>query len=452
MVEDEKKTQSEPEKNKPHKSARSPWTYIFRGIWRTPLGLLGVTLTTICATLMIIGLGAELLGVFTNPYLSAIIFLILPGGMVAGLILMPLAAYLRRRRWKKHGIEKQHLQINLSNHKHRLFIIGFIVLTSINFVILGTISYEGYHYTESNHFCGTLCHQVMEPEYTVYQRSPHARVECVSCHIGSGADWYVRAKISGLRQVAAVMLGTYNRPIHAPIEHLRPSRETCEQCHWPEKFTGKKIKTFNHFTNENQTVPEKTNISLHIGGHNPKTDAFEGIHWHVSKDIQVSFLAVDDKRTSIARVRVKRPDGSVDEYIKDDIEVPAEKENNWREMECVDCHNRPTHIYQSAEEVVDFGLLSKKINPEIAGIREDSLKVIQKAYVSREEAQKELANNLLKLQSERNPELAQTYSKDILSAGDYLLKQYLGNIWPEMKIDWGTYKSHLGHQNEKEGY
>lgn len=448
MAEDDKKTQEESQLDK---KTRSPWGFILRGLWRSPLGLLGVTLTTISATLMIIGLAAEFLGIFHNAYLGIFIFLVLPGGMVAGLLIMPVAAYFRRKRWKKHGEEKEHLQINLSNHRHRLFIIGFIVLTSINFVILGVISYEGYHYTESNQFCGTLCHQVMEPEYTVYQRSPHARVDCVNCHIGSGADWYVRAKISGLRQVAAVMLGTYSRPIHTPIEHLRPSRETCEQCHWPEKFTGKKTKTIFHFTNENQTEPEKVNVVLHIGGHNPKTDAFEGIHWHVSRDIQVTFLATDDKRTSISRVRVKRADGSIDEY-SNGAETPAGKEENWRVMECVDCHNRPTHIYKSAEAVVDFGLLSKKINPLLVGIREDSLKAIKKGYASRDEAQSELASYLMKLQTERNAEQATTYSKDIQLAGDYLLKEYMGNVWPNMNIDWGTYKSHVGHEYETEGY
>ncbi|OGP08264.1 MAG: hypothetical protein A2048_07270 [Deltaproteobacteria bacterium GWA2_45_12] len=408
-------------------------------------------LTTISATLMIIGLAAEFLGVFRNAYLGIFIFLVLPVGMIAGLLIMPVAAYLRRRHWEKHGVEKEHLQINLSNHRHRLFVIGFIVLTSINFVILGMISYEGYHYTESNQFCGAICHKVMEPEYTVYQRSPHARVDCVNCHIGSGADWYVRAKISGLRQVAAVMLGTYNKPIHTPIEHLRFSRETCEQCHWSEKFAGKKTKTFIHFTNENQLEPDKTNIALHIGGRNPRTEAFEGIHWHVSRDIQVSFLAADEKRTSIPRVRVKKEDGSINEYSNGE-EVPADKENKWRVMECVDCHNRPTHIYKSAEEAVDFGLLSKKINPEIIGLREDGLKALKKGYASREEARSELGQYLMGLQTERNQEQANLFSKDIQVAGDYLLEQYMGNVWPNMNIDWGTYKSHLGHEYELEGY
>jgi hypothetical protein len=71
----------------------------------------------------------------------------------------------------------------------------------------------------------------MEPEYTAYQFSPHAKVGCVQCHIGSGADWFVRSKISGSYQLYAVAFKKYPTPIPTPIGNLRPAQETCEQCH-----------------------------------------------------------------------------------------------------------------------------------------------------------------------------------------------------------------------------
>ncbi len=440
------KPKEDSEAAKIYKSERGPWNYIMRGMWRSPLGLLGVLLTTASASFLIIGLIAEFIGVFSNPYTGIFLFMILPLGMLTGLILMPIAAYLRRRKWKKHGVLREHLQINLSNHRHRLLIVGFIVATSINFTILTVVGYEGYHYTESNEFCGTVCHTVMNPEYTVYQRSPHARVECVSCHIGSGADYFLRAKISGLRQVLGIATGGYSKPIHAPVESLRPSQDTCEKCHWSEKYIGKTNKTFLKYENDTQAEPEKVNLTLYVGGLNPKTNKFDGIHAHIGKEI--SFLAVDDKRTQIAKVKVKHADGKVDEYVKDDITIPKDKENNWRTMECIDCHNRATHVYHSAEDVVDNGLTYKKINAEITGIREDSLAVINKKYASRDAAQKELVGELLKLQSARDVELAKTNQKDIELAGQYLLDQYLINIWPDMNVGWGTYRSHDNHRND----
>jgi len=425
---------------------------LIQGLWRSPLGVIGVGITTISITLIMIGMVIDMLGLIKNPYASLVTYTILPALMLFGLFLIPIAIYLQRRKWRKYGMDRDQIIINLSNPKHRLALIGFIVLTVANVSLLAIISYEGYHFTDSPYFCGMVCHQVMEPEYVAYQRSAHSRVACVECHIGPGAEWYAKAKISGLRQVVAVLRNTYNRPIPAPVHELRPARDTCEQCHWPEKFHGKKIKRFVSFTNDNQKEPKITEIALHTGGHNPENNTFEGIHWHVSQQVEVSYLAVDEKRTQIARVKVKRSDGTTDEFVKSDIEVPQNTEQQWRVMDCIDCHNRPTHIYNMPEERVDFGLLSKRINPEITGIREDSLQVITKEYASRAEAEDAMISDLLFLQKERSAEQAAKYKEDIIKAGSFLLEAYLGNVWPDMKVKWGTYPDHLGHQNADEGY
>ncbi len=439
---------------------RGPWGHLVRGMWRSPLGILGVVLTTVSATLMFLGLIVEVFGLTDNIYVPILAFMILPGGLITGLILIPLAAYIRRRQWYKYGIAKDHLQVNLSDHRHRRMVIWFTVLTVMFFSLLVVIGYEGYEFSDSPFFCGRVCHKVMAPEYTVYQRSPHAKVACIECHIGPGAQWFVRAKISGLRQVLAVMTNSYSRPIPAPVEHLRPARDTCEQCHWPDKFSGKKVKTFIHFTNDNQTTPEKVDIALHIGGRNPVTGEFEGIHWHVSKNVKVRYLAIDKKRLHIAKVKITRPDGSTDEFVKKDMKIPADinqsetgEDSGWRTMDCIDCHNRPTHTYDLPEDRVDFGLLSKKINPEIIGIREDSLAVLKADYNTRDEARAQMTNRLIELQTNRHGlDYVKRYDADLRKAGAYLLEAYLGNVWPNMNIKWGTYGSHIGHQRADEGW
>jgi hypothetical protein len=372
--------------------------------------------------------------------------------MITGLLMIPVAGFLRRRQWHKFGIAREHLHVNLSDPKHRKFLIGFIALTVVNVSVLAIIGYEGYHFTDSPYFCGEVCHVVMAPEYTAYQRSSHAKVVCVECHIGSGATWFVRAKISGLRQVAAVMTDNYSKPIPAPVEHLRPARDTCQHCHWPDKFHGKKIKIFKHFSNKEQVTPVINEMALHIGGRNPESDVFEGIHWHVSKDVEVQYLAADAKRTQIAKVKVKRPDGTTDEFTKSGLEMAEGEEGEWRVMDCIDCHNRPAHIYQMPEDVVDFGLLSKAINPVIPGIREDSLIAISGEYATRDEASEKIGPTLMELQYNRSGDEMQQYRAAIEKAGKYLVEGYLGNVWPETEVLWGTYKSHLGHQFEEEGY
>jgi hypothetical protein len=252
--------------------------------------------------------------------------------------------------------------------------------------------------------------------------------------------------------VKAVLTDDFNKPIPAPVEHLRPARDTCEQCHWPDKFHGKKIKEFTSFTNDDQEEPIMQEIALHIGGRNPLTDDFEGIHWHVSRDIKVEYQPLNEKRTEIGRVKVTHANGVVEEDTLDGAEE-GESHEEWRTMDCIDCHNRPTHVYDRLEERVDFGLLSKKINPEIPGIREDSITVLEEEYPSRKEAKEKIGENLLKLQAERHGnDFVAEHENDLVEASLFLVETYMNNVWPKLKITWGTYREHLGHQDADDGF
>jgi hypothetical protein len=216
---------------------------------------------------------------------------------------------------------------------------------------------------------------------------------------------------------------------------------------------NREVKKFIKYSDDDQENPEINDIALHIGGHNPVTSEFEGIHWHVSNDVKVTYLTLDEKRTSIPRVKVHYADGREDEYVKAGSEEEEHGEHaEWRTMDCIDCHNRPTHIYDYPEERVDFGLYSQAINGQIPGIREDSLTVIQKEYTSREEAKEKMAADLMAAQEQRDPEQAKQYADDIKKAADYLLEAYLGNVWPATDVQWGTYREHLGHQFAEEGF
>lgn len=420
---------------------------------KTPIGLFGICLTTICIILALVGLFGHITGLVSNPYAAIVTFLVFPTGAIIGLLLIPVSGYFRQKKWFKNNINKGNFIIDFSKRSHRQTIILFVVLTAGNVVFFGLVTYEAYHFTESDYFCGVVCHTVMEPEYTAYKRSPHAKVGCVSCHIGSGAEWYVKAKLSGLRQVKATFDNSYNTPIPAPVEHLRPAQETCEECHWPEKFHGKKIEEFISFSNSDQENPYIQEIALHIGGRNPITEEFEGIHWHVSDNVKVEYEPLDEKRTSIGRIKVSKRSGVTEEYFIDGPDGKDESEIQWRTMDCVDCHNRPTHVYDDLQETIDFGLFSKKIDPSIPGIREDSFTVLEKQYPSREEAKEQIIETLLSLQAERNgQEFVSEHESKLVESGAYLLKAYLDNVWPRMNISWGTYKGHNGHQNEDEGF
>lgn len=430
------------------------WKRLLGCTWKTPMGFIGISITTISITLLVLGLIGHVSGLIHNHYFAIFTFLFLPAAMMFGLFLIPLSCYFRQKKWFKDSLTNvENLKIDLANKQHRKGIVLFLVLSVINVTILVLVAYEAYHFTDSPYFCGVVCHTVMDPEYTAYQRSPHAKVECVACHIGPGASWYVQAKLSGLRQVKAVLDGDFSRPIPAPVEHLRPARDTCETCHWPEKFHGKKIKSFIHYDNDDQLEPEIQDIALKIGGRNPVTNAFEGIHWHVSNDVKVEYQALNGKRTKIGTVKVTRPGGITEEYNLADAQPEKGGEVKWRTMDCIDCHNRPTHVYDRLEDIIDFGLHSKKIDPQISGIREDSIAVLQAKYTSRDDATEQIVENLLARVAKRHGnEFVAAHEAEIAKSGSFLLEAYLNNVWPKMAVTWGTYRQHIGHRDADDGY
>ncbi len=257
----------------------------------------------------------------TESAYGGIIFLILvPSAFFGGLTLVPIGVYLAFKREcrvdpslpdKPIGEILRQLS---GEHDVRGRIIAFVLFSGANVVLTLVIMMAGFDYLDSASFCGLLCHKVMEPEYVMYQRSPHARVVCVDCHIGPGASWFVRSKISGLRQVYAVTAGTYSRPIPTPVEHLRPSRETCEQCHWPQKFHADKLKIITHYDNDRNNTKRYTVLLLKIGGPEAAGAKASGIHWHVSQGNRVIYISEKGERKDIPWVRFERGNEPAVEY------------------------------------------------------------------------------------------------------------------------------------------
>ena len=168
------------------------------------------------------------------------------------------------------------------------------------FIMLSAVgSYRAYEFTDSTTFCGQLCHTVMHPEDIAHDHSAHARVSCVECHVGSGASWYVKSKMSGLRQVVKTVLNTYPRPIETPVANLRPASQTCEQCHWPRRFWGAQLKVFNHFASDEANTPRQVRLLIKTGGGDPNSgQEAAGIHWHMNIANKIEYRS-DPKRQNI---------------------------------------------------------------------------------------------------------------------------------------------------------
>ncbi len=273
---------------------------------RNLTSIAGALLATISVLLFLVFFVGDLVGLtaHSNPYIGIVFFIVLPSLFVVGLLIIPLGVYFERRRL--HAGRPPSLRhwprLDLNDARVRSVVFAVVVLTPVNLMIVSTAAYKGVEEMDSPQFCGAVCHEVMEPEYTAYQNGPHSKVNCVACHIGPGAGWFVRSKMSGLRQVVAVAFNTHSRPIESPVHNLRPAMETCAQCHWPTKFHGDKIETKHEFAEDEANTESVTTLRLRIGG----TDGAgkpTGIHWHVAEQNVVEYVALDENRQKIGYVK-----------------------------------------------------------------------------------------------------------------------------------------------------
>ncbi len=371
---------------------------------------------------------------FSNPYVSILTYLGVPAFLIGGIFLAFAGAWREHRR-RAHGTGPASLQIDLSRPRDRRNLIAFVT-GSIVFLLLSAVgSYNAFNFTESVTFCGETCHKVMKPELTTHDHGPHARVACVECHVGKGASWFVKSKISGSYQLYAVAFDKYPRPIPTPIKNLRPARETCEECHWPQSFVGNLDRTFNYFASDETNTPYSIRLLLKIGGSDPARGPVGGIHWHNLPGNTVEYIATDAARQKIPWVRVTDADGKVTVFKTKNFTNDVSK-MEIRTMDCMDCHNRPSHRYLSPERAVNQAMALKKIDPGMLWIKTNAMYVLTQPYNTDEEASNKIAGALL----ERYPNDPRV--KDAIAA---VRQIYSDNFFPEMKASWASYPDNVGH-------
>jgi hypothetical protein len=363
--------------------------------------------------------------------------------------LTTIAIWLRRRRLRESGtLPRIYPAIDLALPVVRRTLEWVIFANVLNVLIIGTASYRGVEYMDSASFCGTTCHTVMAPEYSTYQNSPHSRVECVECHIGPGAGWFVRSKLSGLRQVLAVTFHTYSRPIPSPVKYLRPARETCEQCHWPQRFTGDKLLVNTSYKDDEKNTPQTDVLLLKVGGRTWQGSV--GIHGrHLADSVRIRYISTDSERQTIPVVYYTDDRGKTTEFISTDAKPTQQQldKGEHRVMDCIDCHNRPTHAFDLPDNAVDKQMSLGRISPDLPYIRKKAVEVLKVDYPARDVAKQRITDELNNFYRTNYPEIYQTQRTLVQQAGDEVANIYLRNIFPDMRVTWGTHPNNLGHND-----
>jgi len=387
-----------------------------------------------------------------KAYIGIITFIVLPFFLFCGIGIALIGIWREHSRIKTgKSRERVFPVIDLNDSKYRsaffLFAVGMIVL--IIFSAFGT--FKAYEFTDSDQFCGEICHEVMSPEYTSYQYYPHARVACVDCHIGSGTKWYVKAKVSGIYQIYSVLFNKYPKPIPTPVHNLRPAQGTCEQCHWPKHFYNESEITNTYFLSDKKNTKWNLTLLMKIGGGNEETGVTTGIHWHMNLSTKVTYIMADSSRQEIPWIKTEHADGTVSIYKTTDYPVTDVMIKNGirRRMDCIDCHNRPSHIYHPPSSSVDREMAIDKIDRKLPFIKSLAVKVLDTPYSTKQiglDSIKIAVNNFYEM---NYPDITSLMKDEIRKSINGIQTIYKKNYFPSMNVSWKKFPNNIGHLYSK---
>jgi hypothetical protein len=288
----------------------------------------------------------------------------------------------------------------------------------------------------------------MDPEYTAYQNSPHANVTCVECHVGAGASWYVKSKLSGLHQVYAVLTKTYPSPIETPLHDLRPARETCEKCHWPQKFYARTLQTNKYFIADSTNSEWDIILQMKTGPEYSGLGFKEGIHWHINPAVNIEYISDNDKRENITYVKyTNKATGEVTIYrnadnpVKDSVvaATPA------RTMDCIDCHNRPSHNYNSPPVYFDKALLTGSVSKEIPFVKKVAMGILKQTFSNKDTALVMIKDSIISYYKSKYNDFYIKNNDKIGSSITSIQNAFSQNTFPKMKVTYDVYPEHIGH-------
>lgn len=375
--------------------------------------------------------------------------LVLPVFVLVGVVLVIIG--IRRER-RKDAIEisgeRRLPVVDFNNPVHRKSAViaasGFLFLS----LLYAFAGYKTYEFTESETFCGKMCHQVMGPEMRANSYSVHAEIACADCHVGPGAKYFLFYKLKGTRQLFDVLTDRYPRPIPTPIADLRPSQDVCENCHGPKYQFNQRLESRTYFLSDEKNTPWTINLLLRMGNAGVTADRPLMMHWHYSTTEEIVYAATDRERNVIPWIRVKRLDGKERVYRSTDAEVSdaelahAEK----RRMDFVDCHNRSGHPYRPPDVIVNALLSAKVIDPTLPEVKRTAVNALEGEYGSQDDARAGIAEKVSEFYRKTYPAIASGREAAIADAIKALQGVYERNYDPHMQVVWKNFPDNQGHR------
>ncbi len=421
----------------------------FPDLFYNPISMAGAIIASVTFGTILVLMLIDTIWSALPPYFGIVTYILLPSVMILGLIVIPIGALLERKHWRKAaeaGVPPLP-KIDLNDRQQRTAFFFFSTATLLLMLFTAIGGYHAFEFTESVQFCGKICHRVMKPEYTTYLHSPHARVACVECHVGPGASWYVKSKLSGAYQVYAVLFNKFPRPIPTPIKNLRPARETCEQCHWPQSFVGERRITRAFYLEDSANTRWDIDMLIKIGKSTSGEASRPPVHWHVTHTVE--FLPSDSTSQTIPWVRLVLANGTTETFTTSDNPFTPNSvaKSKVKTMDCMDCHNRPTHVIKTPGQAVNDAMAAGSISPTLPWVKQTAVNALTPRYKNTADALDTIALSLHSFYQGKYPKIALQDSSKINEAVSSLQGIYKENFFPYMKVDWRAYPNDIGHQD-----
>jgi hypothetical protein len=295
---------------------------------------------------------------------------------------------------------------------------------------------------DSPQFCGQSCH-VMHPEYTAYKISAHSHVDCVECHIGSGAKSYFEAKVNGTKQLveSASLQSTIPRRFESPVQNLRPAREICEGCHTPARFIGEKLLVKSTFADDEKNTETQTVVVLHLGGrdslsHSP---AFTACTWATSNTWPPIHAHHDSVGAEAERRRLG--DGVCNCRCGAAFPRASARDGLHRLPQ-----PRGAHLCDRGRRAQP-AMAEGAISPDLPWVHKEGLALLKATTPRRTRRARRFPSNCSLLRCQHPEVLAsESCARSSLPARNWSLL-YSQNVFPYMKVTWGTHPNNIGHMS-----
>ena len=406
-----------------------------------PLSVLGAVLATVAALSIAACLAVEATVGLANPYIGLFAYLVLPGLLLVGLVLMPAGMAWRRRRLQRHGASEEarrrYPRLDFNDPRLRRLASGVLALTAVNAVLFGLASVLAVEHMESTEFCGSACH-VMEPQRVAHAVSPHSRVACVDCHVGPGAAGFVQAKVGGTVQLWKTLRGTYERPITQDRQARLSTTDTCGGCHDPERRLGQQLELLVRHAGDRHNTPSYSVLLS-------DPDRVHDVH---GRTVRLRYVEGDGGE--ILWVEASASDGEIRAYSREGQELPPrdELERRAADFSCLGCHSRTAHRFEVPSLALDALLADEPDLVALPFFKREALRLVESAQTaaSRQEGMETVRRGVLAFYRQQHPEAWSDDRPLVARGADEAASLFGASVFPALATDWNSHPDHLGHE------